>query len=120
MRSNEISEQPKNVSALRLNQPGQIFETAVPHGEKLNCDAGLGVVAQHNDTIERAAKKPKGRCQANGRGKVPESPLIAGCCGQWDLETYANTTLLNRSSLFVAWELAGETSARSILSRDAF
>ena len=65
VRFNGIIEPPKNVSALRLNQPDRIFEIAVPHDGKLNCDAGLAAAACHKDTIERGTKKPKAHCHAN-------------------------------------------------------
>jgi len=52
-----ISEPPKNVSALRLNQLDRILVTAITHFEKSMYDAGLGVPGRHQDIIERAIQQ---------------------------------------------------------------
>jgi len=52
----EIIERPEELSALRLNRHGRIFETAVRHFENFMYGAGP-MASHHKDSIERATKK---------------------------------------------------------------
>jgi hypothetical protein len=53
----EIIEQPKNASALRLNQVDRVLETAVTHFENFMYGARLVVASHHKDNIERPIQR---------------------------------------------------------------
>jgi hypothetical protein len=49
----ESSKRPKNISALPLNQPDHVLETAVAHFDRLIYDVGLVSPSHYKDNIER-------------------------------------------------------------------